>query len=85
MSKNKETGLTDYSTFSELLSGPLAAVKEDNDYYYVVLEPETPYDNRAWRVSKKTQKPEEIHIFQFLEIEDQTTESDVDKLKRWVF
>ena len=48
MYKDKSTGLVFYETLNELLNAGIKYAFEDSKYFYVLLEPEFLYDERAY-------------------------------------
>jgi len=79
----KETGLTEYETFDELLNAEIIEFTEDRNSYYIILKPEQPFDCTVWVVDKKTEKVAFTHYIQYaINTLDNVTPVDPAKIKR---
>lgn len=78
----KETGLTEYETFDELLNAEIIEFTEDENNYYILLKPEQQYDNCIWIVNKKTEEVSFMYYTSYFAIADNVTPVDPKTIKR---
>lgn len=62
----KETGLTEYESFNELLNADIDEMTENKNRYFIQLKPEQFYDNTVWVVDKQTKSVSFIHFTEYL-------------------
>lgn len=70
MYKCKESGLTVYETFNELLDADIMNMYEHQGKYFIEVRPEEFYDETVWVVDKQTEKVSFVHFVETFEIDE---------------
>lgn len=78
----KQTGLTEYETFDELLDADIIEMTEYGENYYIRVKPQQFYDNTMWVVNKRTNEVSFILFTQYLRIKDKATPVNPDTLRK---
>lgn len=71
-----------YESLEELQNEDIEFVNEDDENYYIRLKPDGDYDNRMWKVHKKTGKVSSIFMTVYFSIEPSTRPVDITTFKK---
>lgn len=86
MYKDKGSGMIMYETFDELLTSKLLFVTECDEYYYMKPSLDDYYDERVYKVNKKTKEVSCMHCIDYMcDIESYTTSVNIEALRREYF
>lgn len=86
MYKDKGSGMIIYKTFDELLTSKLLWVTGCDEYYYMKPPLDDYYDERVYKVNKKTKEVSCIHYIDYMsDIESHTISIGLETLRRDYF
>ena len=69
-------------TLKELLNGKIGFSSEYGDSYYVRPKPEHDFDERVYKINKRTGKMTLIHLIEYFPVANKAKEVDIDAIKR---